>query len=151
MSVYVKKIEAFGVYGRFDIQQEFTEGINIIYGKNGAGKTTLLHILVNALSGDFYRFRFLPFNYIEILLSNHKYLKINHGQGKKDGPVEARLDRKKLSIDVDQNSMSEQDIGFSDYMNMRNSLLDQGLSEADADRFLERYKRRVNTFGSLIF
>lgn len=42
MPRYVKHIEAEGVLGRFDIDQEFQEGVNVLYGKNGTGKTTLL-------------------------------------------------------------------------------------------------------------
>lgn len=55
MSIYIKSIEATGIHGRFDIRQEFQEGINIIFGVNGAGKTTLLHILANSLNGEFER------------------------------------------------------------------------------------------------
>jgi predicted ATP-binding protein involved in virulence len=85
MALYVNKIEAIGVYGRFDIRQEFQDGINIVFGKNGTGKTTLLHILANALSGDFERFRYLQFNTIKIWLSDGKLLLITSKQ--KDGSI----------------------------------------------------------------
>jgi len=66
MSSFVTSVRAHGLYGRFDLIQDFYPGINILYGKNGSGKTTLIHILANALSGDFERFSFLDFNTIEI-------------------------------------------------------------------------------------
>lgn len=61
MSKFVKKIEFIGIHERFNFQQEFQPGINILYGINGIGKTTLLHVLANILNGDFARFFYLNF------------------------------------------------------------------------------------------
>ena len=66
MSKYVKRVEAFGIHDRFDLVQEFQQGVDIIHGRNGAGKTTLLHILANMLNGDFRRFIHLKFRKISI-------------------------------------------------------------------------------------
>lgn len=66
----VKTLTARGIHGRFDLYQEFHEGINILHGKNGTGKTTVLHILANLLNGDFRRFAFLNFSFIELVLSD---------------------------------------------------------------------------------
>jgi len=66
----VKALTARGIHGRFDLYQEFHEGINILHGKNGTGKTTVLHILANLLNGDFRRFAFLNFSFIELELSD---------------------------------------------------------------------------------
>lgn len=96
MSIYIKSIEATGIHGRFDIRQEFQEGINIIFGVNGAGKTTLLHILANSLSGEFERLKYLQFKEISILLSNRKRLTISRKKEGKKVITEARLGRKKL-------------------------------------------------------
>ena len=76
VTTYINSIHAEGIFGRFDIKQKFGKGINIIYGKNGAGKTTLLHILANALSGDFDRFKYLAFKKITLSLSNRMTLTI---------------------------------------------------------------------------
>ena len=66
MPNFIKSIQAVGIHGRFDIQQRFDPGVNILYGKNGAGKTTLLHIIANAVNGDYPRFLYLDFVRIEI-------------------------------------------------------------------------------------
>jgi predicted ATP-binding protein involved in virulence len=70
MTIYVKSIKAVGIYGRYDIEQDFHEGINILFGANGAGKTTLLHIIANLLNGDYARFTFIAFKLIELNLSD---------------------------------------------------------------------------------
>lgn len=70
MSVFLTRVAAVGVYDRFDLFQEFRDGINILHGRNGAGKTTLLHILTNILNGDYERFAFLEFKEIRVDLSD---------------------------------------------------------------------------------
>lgn len=77
MSNYIKSINVKGLYGRFDLRQEFYPGVNILYGKNGSGKTTLLHILANALNGDYDRFAYLKFDSIKIRLANGVILTIH--------------------------------------------------------------------------
>lgn len=71
MPRYIKSIEAEAVLGRFDIYQEFQEGVNVLYGKNGTGKTTLLHILANLLNGDYKRFAFIEFKKIKVRLDDN--------------------------------------------------------------------------------
>jgi predicted ATPase len=66
MPSWLKSVEATGLFGRLDLQQDFQNGINVIYGVNGSGKTTLLHMLANVLNGDFKRFAFLPFSSIKV-------------------------------------------------------------------------------------
>ena len=72
MAQYIKSIKAEGVLGRFDFDQEFQPGVNVLYGKNGTGKTTLLHILANLLNGDYKRFAFIDFKNIDIVLGDEK-------------------------------------------------------------------------------
>jgi predicted ATPase len=76
MPEYVKSIKANGIYGRFDLVQEFHPGVNIIHGKNGTGKTTVLHILANILNGDYRRFAFLPFSSIEVNLDDDSTIRV---------------------------------------------------------------------------
>lgn len=70
MSRFIKGLEAIGIYGRFDINLDFQDGINIIHGSNGTGKTTLLHILANAVNEDFRRFGYLKFQKLTITLDD---------------------------------------------------------------------------------
>lgn len=76
MEEHVRSLKATGIYGRFDLNQTFDSGINIIYGKNGAGKTTFLHILANVLNGDFERFKHLDFDFVEVAMSNGDTIKV---------------------------------------------------------------------------
>jgi len=85
MTGYVKRVEAIGVHGRFDMAVDLEPGVNIVYGKNGAGKTTLVHILANALNGDFVRFVFLLFNRIQVELDDGRSISIRkQTQGDKE-------------------------------------------------------------------
>jgi len=65
----VEAVTARGLHGRFDVEQTFEPGVNVLFGKNGAGKTTLLHILANVRSGDFRRFAYLRFAAITVRLN----------------------------------------------------------------------------------
>lgn len=76
MSKFVKKIEVTGIHERFNFQQKFQPGINILYGINGTGKTTLLHVLANILNGDFIRFLHLNFFCIQVWLNDDSFVKI---------------------------------------------------------------------------
>lgn len=77
MGHYIARVEATKVHGRFDIEQDFKPGINVLFGKNGTGKTTLLHIIANALNGeDYHRFRYLKFDTIQIDFNNGDSIKI---------------------------------------------------------------------------
>ena len=76
MSDYVKSIQAIGLHGRFDLNHEFENGVNILYGINGSGKTTLLHILANILNGDYVRFYNLSFSMINVILDDGKEINL---------------------------------------------------------------------------
>jgi predicted ATPase len=62
MPNHVKSLHAQGLYGRFDIDQDFESGVNILHGRNGTGKTTLLHVIANTLNRDYRRFAYLRFD-----------------------------------------------------------------------------------------
>jgi predicted ATP-binding protein involved in virulence len=81
MPDWLKKVEAIGIYGRFDMEQGFQPGVNILHGKNGTGKTTLLHILANILNGDFNRFAFLNFASIKVLFDDDSYVGMKRYKG----------------------------------------------------------------------
>lgn len=57
----IKSISIKGLHHHLDIELNFNNGLNIIYGKNGKGKTTVLHIIANILELDIARFRYLQF------------------------------------------------------------------------------------------
>ena len=136
MSTFIKKVEAIGVFGRFDIRQEFQDGINIVVGKNGAGKTTLLHIMANALSGDFDRFKDLKFNRIKIWLSDGKLLQIINKRKDENSILEVRLDRKKLYpvLHQDQLSLFEFDDDLRTYWEKIS--FDKDIPEVQKERML---------------
>lgn len=87
MSRYIKNIEAEGVLGRFDIYQEFQEGVNVLFGKNGTGKTTLLHIIANLLNGDYRRFAFAEFKTIKVRLSDETNIIISKHKTETDNYI----------------------------------------------------------------
>ena len=78
MSIYITRVKAIGVHGRFDFDEELHEGMNILHGFNGAGKTTFLQIIANLLNSDFYRFQHITFKYIEVIYSNGNVLRLDY-------------------------------------------------------------------------
>ena len=70
MNQFITRLWAVGLHGRFDIDIDFSEGVNIVHGANGTGKTTLLHILTNAANLDIERFADLTYRSIRVELSN---------------------------------------------------------------------------------
>ncbi|OIP68747.1 MAG: hypothetical protein AUK48_15290 [Oscillatoriales cyanobacterium CG2_30_44_21] len=78
MSIYITRVKAIGVHGRFDFDEELHEGMNIFYGLNGAGKTTFLQIIANILNSDFERFQHITFKYIEVIYSDGDVLKLDY-------------------------------------------------------------------------
>lgn len=98
MKKYIKYLEAFGVHGRFDIELNFNEGVNILYGKNGAGKTTILHILSNALNGDFERFIYLNFHSLSIGLFDGTEIKIRKRKFKSEYRIYVNINGKQETI-----------------------------------------------------
>ena len=97
MANAVKYIKAVGIHERFDLEQSFQPGVNIIYGKNGTGKTTLLHILANALNGDFERFAFIPFETIDIHLEKGQRIKLRNYTHAEDNKIEAYIDKTEVA------------------------------------------------------
>ncbi|MDJ0554882.1 MAG: AAA family ATPase [Microcoleaceae cyanobacterium MO_207.B10] len=76
MSVYIKHLEAKGIYGIFDINLDFHQGVNVLFAKNGKGKTTLLHIIANLLNEDYERFAFIDFDYINLRMSDESQVEL---------------------------------------------------------------------------
>lgn len=97
MPSHVIKLRAFGVYGRFDLQQDFEDGVNIIYGKNGTGKTTFLHILANVLNADYERFAYLNFDLVEVILSDGKVVVIARRQDGAENRITVTIDNELIS------------------------------------------------------
>ena len=94
MSIYITRVKAIGVHDRFDFDQKFQSGVNLLYGTNGVGKTTFLHIIANALNSDFQRFKYLKFRHIEITYSDNNVLSISWNT--KDNVIRvSRSDRRK--------------------------------------------------------
>lgn len=91
MPRYIKHIEAEGVLGRFDIDQEFQEGVNVLFGRNGTGKTTLLHILANLLNGDYRRFAFTEFRTIRVRLDDDTHVVVSKQKNEKDSYINVTL------------------------------------------------------------
>ncbi|OCQ54574.1 hypothetical protein Ppb6_00143 [Photorhabdus australis subsp. thailandensis] len=72
--IYIKKVELEGIHKRYDLEIDFNESLNILYGKNGTGKSTLIHIIANVANCDFIRFAFLEFISIKVTYSNDAYV-----------------------------------------------------------------------------
>lgn len=66
MKSHIQKVSIVGLHEKFDIEQSFHPGINVIYGENGEFKTTFLHILANFLNKDFKKFFDIRFSKISI-------------------------------------------------------------------------------------
>lgn len=72
MKPYITRIQAKGIYGLFNIDYEFHDGVNVIYALNGYGKTTLIHILSNILNHDWSQFYKIEFKSIRVTFSNNE-------------------------------------------------------------------------------
>jgi predicted ATPase len=68
------------LHNYLDIDLNFVEGLNVIYGKNGKGKTTVLHIIANILELDFSRFTHIKFNSISVVNFNNDTLDLAQGE-----------------------------------------------------------------------
>ncbi|NEQ36246.1 MAG: AAA family ATPase [Okeania sp. SIO3I5] len=99
MSVYIKHLEAKGIYGIFDINLDFHQGVNVLFAKNGKGKTTLLHIIANLLNEDYERFAFIDFDYINLMMSD-------------ESQVELKKNRNDEEIILSLNGVEEKKIPF---------------------------------------
>ncbi|WP_024674061.1 AAA family ATPase [Pseudomonas syringae] len=66
MQPAIKFLSIRMLHNYLDIDLEFSEGLNVIYGKNGKGKTTVLHVIANILELDFSRFTHIKFKSITL-------------------------------------------------------------------------------------
>ncbi|MFM7886466.1 MAG: AAA family ATPase [Pseudanabaena sp.] len=101
MSIYITRVKAIGVHGRFDFDEELHEGMNIFYGLNGTGKTTFLQIIANLLNSDFYRFQHITFKYIEVTYSNGHVLRLDYHNQKDTFRISKNSLRKTPEISKD--------------------------------------------------
>ncbi len=109
MPRYIKHIEAEGVLGRFDIAQEFQEGVNVLFGKNGTGKTTLLHILANLLNGDYKRFAFTEFNTIKVQLDDETNIIVSKRKTDKDNYIDVIINDTPVAENLSAREIFEQE------------------------------------------
>lgn len=70
METYIETLKVIGLHKRFDIEQSFKPGLNILYGENGSFKTTLLNILANLLNDEIEKFIHLDFIEASIRMSD---------------------------------------------------------------------------------
>lgn len=109
MPHFIKNIEAEGILGRFDIYQEFQEGVNVLFGRNGTGKTTLLHILANLLNGDYKRFAFIEFKSIKVQLGDNTDIYISKHDVGKDGYINVTINDKLAAENLSKKEILEQE------------------------------------------
>ena len=95
MTQFIKHLSAVGLHGRYDIDIDFSESVNIVHGVNGAGKTTLLHIIANAVNFDLERFTHLRYRKIILDIANGCTIELD-GEPADDG---SHLSQVTLSID----------------------------------------------------
>ena len=101
MSIYITRVKAIGVHGRFDFDEELHEGMNIHYGFNGARKTTFLKIIANLLNSDFYRFQHITFKYIEVTYSDGNVIRLDYHSQKDTFRISKNSLRKTPEISKD--------------------------------------------------
>jgi len=110
MANYIERIEIIGLHNRFDIDQKFKPGVNIIHAVNGAGKTTLIHCLVNILTGDYYRFLYIQFFRIRLWFDDNNLLTIYNDYDQNQEPsirVCINSDRRGIKINERINEFDE--------------------------------------------
>ena len=84
MNQSINRLIAVGIHGRFDIDLEFSAGVNIVHGSNGTGKTTLLHILTNAANLDVERFANLSYRTIRLEIANGRVIEFTGVPSERD-------------------------------------------------------------------
>lgn len=94
----IKQLSVNMLHNYIDINLNFTEGLNVIYGKNGKGKTTVLHIIANILELDFQRFRHIKFNSIKAVSFNDSILQLTKDY---DGRITVLFNDKQLGLRED--------------------------------------------------
>jgi len=145
MPNFIKSIQAVGIHGRFDIQQSFDPGVNILYGKNGAGKTTLLHIIANAVNRDYPRFLYLDFVRIEIHMDDGTTLEIETEEpNDEDSDIEItvkengerrgkKFRRPKLEHNIEPSTIDYKPITTAAYFPAFRSMIEAWLSVKEED------------------
>lgn len=91
----IKQLSVSMLHNYIDITLDFTEGLNVIYGKNGKGKTTVLHIIANILEQDFQRFRHIKFSSIKAVSFNDSVLQLFR---RYDGRITALFNDKPIGL-----------------------------------------------------
>lgn len=89
---YIKRVELKGIHKRYNLEMDFNESLNILYGQNGTGKSTLIHIIANVANCDFLRFAFLEFTSIKVTYSNDAHVCVTQTEAN---------DEKSVSIETD--------------------------------------------------
>ncbi|WP_438833387.1 AAA family ATPase [Aeromonas oralensis] len=74
--IHISKVKLEGIHKRYNLEIDFNDGLNILYGQNGTGKSTLIHIIANVANCDFLRFAFIDFKRISVTYSNKKTIQI---------------------------------------------------------------------------
>jgi predicted ATP-binding protein involved in virulence len=145
MPNFIKSIQAVGIHGRFDIQQSFAPGVNILYGKNGAGKTTLLHIIANAVNRDYPRFLYLDFVRIEIHMDDGTTIEIETEEpNDEDSDIEItvkengerrgkKFRRPKLEDNIEPSTIDYKPITTAAYFPAFRSMIEAWLSVKEED------------------
>ncbi|MDD2032121.1 AAA family ATPase [Pseudomonas sp. 39167] len=95
MQPAIKSLSIRMLHHYLDIDLEFSEGLNVIYGKNGKGKTTVLHIIANILELDFSRFSHIKFHSISVASFSGDILDLAQDD---DGLISASLNKKVIGL-----------------------------------------------------
>lgn len=95
MQPAIKSLSIRMLHHYLDIDLEFSEGLNVIYGKNGKGKTTVLHIIANILELDFSRFSHIKFHSISVASFSGDILDLAQDD---DGLIRASLNKKIIGL-----------------------------------------------------
>ena len=66
----IKRILIYSLFGKYDVNLNFENPINIYIGENGIGKTTILNCIYNILSRNFSGLLNINFSRIEIHMDN---------------------------------------------------------------------------------
>lgn len=82
---YLKSIDLKGIHKRYDLNLDFNENLNILYGQNGTGKSTLIHVIANVVNCDFIRFLYLDFEKVTVIYSDEQKIEIERNES--DGLV----------------------------------------------------------------
>ncbi|NEP57272.1 MAG: hypothetical protein F6K31_09640, partial [Symploca sp. SIO2G7] len=160
MPRYIKHIKAEGVLGRFDIDQEFQEGVNVLFGKNGTGKTTLLHILANLLNGDYKRFAFTEFKTIRVQLDDETNIFVSKHKTEKDSYINVTINDEYIAKGLSTAEIKqEQDtgartVGASIYLyqghitTVRKSQDDEGLEPILPVAYFPAFRTMIEAWAS---